>query len=174
MKKKSSSKTVSNNSSKTSHKNVTKVKSKSSKDVKNKKIETGNKNFTKHEHHPIFREEKTIGQKAADFIANFGGSWTFVISLIVILLAWMAINAFILTQKPFDPYPFILLNLVLSTLAAFQAPIILMAQNRQTQRDRIDAKYDHAINRKSERENRKMMRDLAILKRHLLDVKRKV
>ncbi len=128
---------------------------------------------TKHEYHPIFRQELTFGQRAADFIANFGGSWTFVLLLGFLIFVWMASNVYFLTRKPFDPYPFILLNLVLSTLAAFQAPVILMAQNRQGERDRIDAKYDHQINRKAEREIQMIQKDIANLKRHILDVKRK-
>ena len=119
---------------------------------------------TKNHHHPIFRQKLTLGQKAADFIATFGGSWTFVISLGLILLLWMLVNSyFLIFRTTFDPYPFILLNLVLSSLAAFQAPVILMAQNRQGERDRVDAKYDHAVNRKAERENRKMMKDLEVI-----------
>ncbi|NQV90961.1 DUF1003 domain-containing protein [Candidatus Woesearchaeota archaeon] len=123
----------------------------------------------KHDNHPRFRQELTFGQKAADFIATFGGSWTFVISLSLILIFWMIINVILYAkyQSTFDKYPFILLNLVLSTLAAFQAPIILMAQGRQGEHDRIDANYDHAINRKAERENRKMMQDLEYIKQKL-------
>ncbi len=75
-------------------------------------------------------------------------------------MIWIAINGFYLLKKPFDPYPFILLNLVLSNLAALQAPIILMSQNRQVERDRIDARYDHAVNRKAEREIQIVQKDL--------------
>ena len=129
---------------------------------------------TKNHHHPIFRQKLTLGQKAADFIATFGGSWTFVISLGLILLLWMLVNSyFLIFRTTFDPYPFILLNLVLSSLAAFQAPVILMAANRQGQRDRIDAKYDHAINRKAEREVKRIMKDLDSIKRVLRDIKKK-
>jgi uncharacterized membrane protein len=116
----------------------------------------------KHENHPRFRQNLSFGQRAADFIATFGGSWTFVISLSFILVFWMGLNV-----------PFILLNLVLSTLAAFQAPIILMAQGRQGEHDRIDANYDHAINRKAERQNRKMMKDIESMKRMIRELKNK-
>lgn len=119
---------------------------------------------TKHKNHPIFRQKLTLGQKAADIVASFGGSWTFIGIFFFFLFIWMIINAWILVTRPFDPYPFILLNLVLSCLAAVQAPIILMSQNRQQERDRIDAKYDHAINRKAERENQHMMKDLDKIK----------
>ena len=153
-----------------------KVSKNTSKKSSKKKSKNNNyKHPTKHNDHPIFREKLTLGQRAADFIATFGGSWTFVISLAVILVFWMALNVYLLAtyNKTFDKYPFILLNLVLSTLAAFQAPIILMAQGRQGERDRIDANYDHAINRKAERENRKMMKDLESIKRYLRDIKKK-
>src|SRR3989344_5762089 len=116
--------------------------------------------FLNGEHHPRLTEELSLGQKAADIIASFGGSWTFISIFLFILFAWMIFNTIYLLNKAFDPYPYILLNLVLSCLAALQAPIILMAQNRQAQRDRIDAKYDHQINRKAEREIQRVQKDL--------------
>jgi uncharacterized membrane protein len=117
---------------------------------------------------PLFvRQKLTLGQKTADKISTFGGSWTFIILFFVFLLGWIVINSFLLTIKPYDPYPFILLNLVLSCLAAIQAPIILMAQNRQAERDRLQAKYDYAVNRMAERENRLMMKDLTAIRRKL-------
>jgi len=128
---------------------------------------------TKNEHHPRLREQLSVGQKAADVLASVGGSWGFIIFFIVFLVVWMIINAIFLFNKGFDPYPFILLNLVLSCLAALQAPVILMAQNRQTQRDRIDAKYDHQINRKAEREIQLIQKDLQKITRHILELKRK-
>ncbi len=128
---------------------------------------------TKHEHHPIFREELKLGQRAADAIAQFGGSWTFIILFFGLLLIWMGLNSWVLLKKPFDPYPFILLNLVLSCLAAIQAPVILMSQNRQAERDRIDAKYDHAINRKAERENQQLQKDFNKIIRLLKEMKKK-
>tara|TARA_Y100000310_G_scaffold317846_1_gene371178 strand:+ start:3216 stop:3641 length:426 start_codon:yes stop_codon:yes gene_type:complete len=119
----------------------------------------------KNENHPVFRQDLTVGQRAADGIAKFGGSWTFIIIFFVFLGVWMAINSYMILRKPFDPYPFILLNLTLSMLAAIQAPIILMAQNRQGERDRIDAKYDHAVNRKAEREIQLIRKDLDSIRR---------
>ena len=115
---------------------------------------------TNSKHHPIFHEKLTFGQKAADRMAKFGGSWSFIIIVSLILILWVLINSWLLFQKPFDPYPFILLNLLLSCIAAFQAPVILMTQNRQAEKDRIDAKYDHAVNRKAEREIQNMQKDL--------------
>ena len=115
--------------------------------------------------HPLFTQELTLGQRAADKIAVFGGSWTFITIFGIFLLAWMGVNTWIFFNKGFDPYPYILLNLVLSCLAAIQAPIILMAQNRQAQRDRIDAKYDHQVDRKAEREVQRVLKDLYNLRR---------
>jgi uncharacterized membrane protein len=96
----------------------------------------------------------TIGQRLADNVASFGGSWTFILSFAAFLFIWITINAFFLASKPFDPYPFILLNLILSTLAALQAPVIMMSQNRQEEKDRERAKKDYMINLKSELEIR--------------------
>lgn len=96
----------------------------------------------------------TFGQRMADNIASFGGSWTFIIAFFSFLLIWICVNIFVLIQKPFDPYPFILLNLILSCLAAIQAPIIMMSQNRQEQKDRQRAEHDYKINLKSELEIR--------------------
>lgn len=91
----------------------------------------------------------TFGQKAADNLARFAGSWTFIIAFFIILIAWIAVNAFFLV-KPFDAYPFILLNLILSCLASIQAPVIMMSQNRQEQKDRLRAINDYKVNLKSE------------------------
>lgn len=102
-------------------------------------------------------EEKqtlTIGQKIADKVATFGGSWTFIISFGIFIFVWICINMFWLVNKSFDPYPFILLNLILSCLAALQAPVIMMSQNRQEEKDRERAKKDYMINLKSELEIR--------------------
>jgi len=94
----------------------------------------------------------TLGDKLADKIAAFGGSWTFIISFFSFIVIWMAINVWILATRPFDPYPFILLNLILSCLAAIQAPIIMMSQNRQETKDRQRAEHDYRINLKAELE----------------------
>ena len=92
----------------------------------------------------------TTGQKLADKIAVFGGSWTFIMFFFSFILLWMGINIWILASKPFDPYPFILLNLILSCLAAIQAPIIMMSQNRKEQKDRLRSENDYKINLKAE------------------------
>ena len=96
----------------------------------------------------------TIGQRIADKVASFGGSWTFIISFGVFILIWILINMFWLVNKGFDPYPFILLNLILSCLAGLQGPVIMMSQNRQEEKDRDRSKKDYMINLKSEIEIR--------------------
>ncbi|MEZ5386866.1 MAG: DUF1003 domain-containing protein [Prosthecobacter sp.] len=99
-------------------------------------------------------QQLTFGQRLADKIADFGGSWTFIILFCAFLMAWMAINAGVLLARPFDPYPFILLNLMLSFLASLQAPVIMMSQNRQEARDRQRAEGDYKVNLKAELEIR--------------------
>ena len=94
----------------------------------------------------------TLGQRMADKIATFGGSWTFIIFFFSFILFWIGLNIWVLTVKPFDPFPFILLNLILSCLASIQAPIIMMSQNRQEQKDRQRAEHDYKINLKAELE----------------------
>ena len=94
----------------------------------------------------------TFGQRIADRVASFGGSWTFIISFGVFLLVWVIVNTAILLSKAFDPYPYILLNLFLSMLAALQAPVIMMSQNRQAAKDRLKADLDYEINLKAELE----------------------
>jgi len=101
-----------------------------------------------------FLEKRTLGQRLSDHLASFGGSWTFLISFGVFLLIWMAINIAIGATKSFDPYPFILLNLVLSCIAAIQAPIIMMSQKRQEAKDRLRAHNDYQVNLKAELEIR--------------------
>lgn len=117
---------------------------------------------------------KTFGQKAADTLTKHAGSWTFIIIFFIFLITWMAVNAyfFVIYEKgqPWDPYPFILLNLVLSCLAAVQAPIILMSQNREAERDRLRAEYDYAVNRKAEREIQQVQQQLKRIE-HRLDKK---
>lgn len=101
-----------------------------------------------------FEGKSTFGQKLADRVARFGGSWAFIIIFAVILLLWVLLNAFLVARhgNSFDPYPFILLNLFLSMLAALQAPVILMSQNRQAVKDRLDAAHDYEVNLKAELE----------------------
>ena len=97
-------------------------------------------------------KDSTLGQRVADKVAFFGGSWTFIIIFFTFLLIWMFLNFWMLHNKGFDPYPFILLNLILSCLAAIQAPIIMMSQNRQEDKDRDRAEHDYKINLKAELE----------------------
>ena len=101
-----------------------------------------------------FDEQLTFGQRLADRVASFGGSWTFIIIFGCILLAWVILNSFILAKRnaAFDPYPYILLNLFLSMMASVQAPVIMMSQNRQSAKDRLDAAHDYEVNLKAELE----------------------
>ncbi|MBU0668259.1 DUF1003 domain-containing protein, partial [Patescibacteria group bacterium] len=101
-----------------------------------------------------FDRQLTLGEKVADKVATFGGSWTFITMFGFTLVIWMMINGLFLANRGFDPYPFILLNLVLSSLAAIQAPIIMMSQNRQADKDRFMAEHDYQVNLKSELEIR--------------------
>ncbi len=101
--------------------------------------------------HPLLAGKRSLGQRSADKLTSWMGSWTFIITFMIFILLWMSLNIFAWINQ-WDPYPFILLNLVLSCLAAFQAPIILMSQNREAQKDRARAEYDYAVNRKAERE----------------------
>ena len=124
-------------------------------------------------------EEKTtltFGQRVADHVAEFGGSWTFIILFGVFLAIWIGFNAWWLGNTGFDPYPFILLNLILSCIAALQAPVIMMSQNRQEEKDRERAKKDYMINLKSELEIRilheKMDHLLMHQQQELLEIQR--
>jgi len=101
-----------------------------------------------------FEKKLTFGQRLADKVAAFGGSWTFIIIFAAILFSWVLLNTLILASRgnTFDPYPYILLNLFLSMLAAVQAPVILMSQNRQGVKDRLDAAHDYEVNLKAELE----------------------
>ena len=118
--------------------------------------------------HPIFKAPRTLGQRAADALTKWAGSWAFIILFGIVLVIWMVLNtAWIAFGRSWDPYPFILLNLVLSCLAAIQAPIILMSQNREAQKDRQRVQYDYAVNRKAERENREMMQQLNRIEKKL-------
>ena len=115
-------------------------------------------------------DNRTFGQKVADKVAAFGGSWTFIISFFVFILLWIGVNVYFLTNKGFDPYPFILLNLILSCLASLQAPIIMMSQNRQEEKDRERAKKDYEINLKAENEIQLLQEKLdKLLKYHKID-----
>ncbi|QDE39162.1 DUF1003 domain-containing protein [Luteibacter pinisoli] len=96
-----------------------------------------------------FRDDMSFGERLADKVSRFGGSWTFIIVFAAILAAWTGLNSYIL-HRPFDPYPYIFLNLLLSMLAAIQAPVIMMSQNRQAAKDRMDATNDYKVNLKAE------------------------
>jgi len=120
--------------------------------------------------HVIFSTKLSIGQRLADKVSEVAGSWTFIISFLGLFFVWVCVNIYFIFR--WDPYPFILLNLALSTLAALQAPVILMSQNRQAERDRLTAKYDYRVNRKAEREIQDVQKELASIKRLLLKRKK--
>ncbi len=122
-------------------------------------------------------QKPTFGERVADRVAQFGGSWTFILTFLGILTAWIFLNAAILLNKGFDPYPFILLNLILSCVAALQAPVIMMSQNRREKKDRQRAEDDYLINLKAEVEIRNLHRkiDLTIEEQylHLCEIQQK-
>ncbi len=111
-------------------------------------------------------EPATFGQRLADRIATFGGSWRFILIFLAVLIGWITLNAAALLGKPFDPFPFILLNLILSCVAAIQAPVIMMSQNRQEERDRQTARRDYQVNLKAELEIRHLHQKLDHLLSH--------
>ncbi|MSR86085.1 DUF1003 domain-containing protein [Candidatus Woesearchaeota archaeon] len=114
----------------------------------------------------LLHGDLTLGQRCADIIARHVGSWHFIIFFIVFMIFWICLNITAIIGR-WDPYPFILLNFVLSTIAAMQGPIILMAQNRSTERDRRNFKYDYHVNRKAELEIQRVLRELETIKKHL-------
>jgi uncharacterized membrane protein len=101
-----------------------------------------------------FEEKRTLGQRLADRLAAFGGSWKFITIFMGVLFGWIILNSIVLITRRFDPFPFILLNLILSCLAAIQAPVIMMSQNRQEAKDRLRSQHDYQINLKAEIEIR--------------------
>lgn len=111
-----------------------------------------------------FDEQLTFGERLADRIASFGGSWTFILIFIAVLVVWMIFNA--LARHAFDPYPYILLNLVLSCLAALQAPVIMMSQNRAAEKDRMQAQNDYEVNVKAELEIMQLHEKINELREH--------
>jgi uncharacterized membrane protein len=113
-----------------------------------------------------FQKKLSLGERLADQIADFGGSWTFITLFAGFILIWIVINTIVLIVRPFDPYPFILLNLMLSCLAAVQAPIIMMSQNRQETRDRLRSENDYRVNLKAELEIRHLHEKLDHLLQH--------
>ena len=113
-----------------------------------------------------FEQKWSFGERLADRIASFGGSWSFLIIFFVLLTIWIAVNSLVLLWRPVDPYPYILLNLVLSCLAAIQAPIIMMSQNRQETKDRMRSQHDYQVNLKAELEIRILQEKLDHLLSH--------
>ncbi|MDE1154283.1 MAG: DUF1003 domain-containing protein [Acidobacteriaceae bacterium] len=121
----------------------------------------------------IIDEKETFGARIADRVARFGGSWTFIITFIVVLVSYTAINV-ILRGRAWDPYPFILLNLFLSMLAAIQAPVIMMSQNRQDTKDRVRSELDFDVNRRAELEIKEISRRLSVLTDQVGDVEERL
>ncbi|HBD12232.1 MAG TPA: hypothetical protein DCZ13_08805 [Porticoccaceae bacterium] len=113
-----------------------------------------------------FEQQLSFGERLSDRVASFGGSWNFIITFAFVLFFWVLINSLILLWRPFDPYPFILLNLILSCLAALQAPIIMMSQNRQEAKDRLRSEHDYRINLKAELEIRHLHEKIDHLLKH--------
>ncbi len=113
-----------------------------------------------------FEQKWSFGERLADRIASFGGSWSFLIIFFVLLTIWIGVNSLVLLWRPVDPYPYILLNLVLSCLAAIQAPIIMMSQNRQETKDRLRSQHDYQVNLKAELEIRILQEKLDHLLSH--------
>jgi uncharacterized membrane protein len=113
-----------------------------------------------------FQKKLSLGERLADQIADFGGSWPFILLFGGFILVWIVINTIVLLARPFDPYPFILLNLMLSCLAAVQAPVIMMSQNRQEARDRLRSENDYRVNLKAELEIRQLHEKLDHLLQH--------
>lgn len=124
--------------------------------------------------HFLRTQKLTVGQKAADKVTTFAGSWLFIFLVFFYLSIWISINTiWIIYGKIWDPYPFILLNLTLSCLAAIQAPIILMSQNRAADRDRIKSERDYIINRKAEREIKEIQKELKSIRKLIKKPKRR-
>jgi uncharacterized membrane protein len=123
-----------------------------------------------------FEQELTVWERMSDKVASFGGSWRFILGFAVVLVIWVAINSIALLRQPFDPYPYILLNLVLSCLAAIQAPVIMMSQNRQDAKDRLRSEHDYQLNLKAELEIRHLNEKMDLLLtsqwRRLLEIQR--
>ena len=129
-----------------------------------------------HNVNPEFDQTLSFGQRLADKVASFGGSWAFIISFAAVIVVWIGVNSVLMLQRPFDPYPYILLNLVLSCLAALQAPVIMMSQNRQEAKDRMRAEHDYQVNLKAEIEIRQLHTKIDQLTNHswerLLEIQR--
>jgi len=117
----------------------------------------------------VIEEEMSFGERTADSVARFGGSWTFIILVLVLLLIYAGINI-VLQGRAWDPYPFILLNLFLSMMAAIQAPVIMMSQNRQDTKDRVRGELDYDVNRRAEAEIQTLSNKLNLLHEKVCDV----
>ena len=117
----------------------------------------------------VIEEEETFGERVADTVASFGGSWTFIIAFAVVLIAYSSTNV-LLRHRAWDPYPFILLNLFLSMLAAIQAPVIMMSQNRQDKKDRLRGELDYDVNRRAESEIQGLARKINLIGEKIEDV----
>jgi uncharacterized membrane protein len=122
-----------------------------------------------HNPNEVIEEEATFGERIADEVARFGGSWRFIISFAIVLVVYSGANI-LLRQKAWDPYPFILLNLFLSMLAAIQAPVIMMSQNRQDTKDRLRGELDFDVNRRAESEIQSLSRKLNLLGEKMVDI----
>jgi len=124
-------------------------------------------NFSKLDH-PITKVQKTFGQKAADNLTKFIGSWQFIFLFLLILIIWIIVNTgWIIFGNQWDPYPFIFLNLALSCLVAIQAPIILMSQNREAEKERLKLQYDYELTKKSEKEIEEIKKQLDRIEKKL-------
>ncbi|MCK4729973.1 MAG: DUF1003 domain-containing protein [Candidatus Aenigmarchaeota archaeon] len=137
----------------------------------------GKQNFSridktiKKDNHLLHKRKLTFGQKASDKLTRFCGSWTFIIFLFIFIAIWMSINLYGIFAK-WDPYPFILLNFVLSCLAAIEAPIILMSQNREEEKSKLKIERDYLIDKKSEREIEDIQKDLDEIKKLIKNLKK--
>ena len=119
-------------------------------------------------------EQMTIGQKIADKVASGMGSWRFIIIQTAFVVLWVLANLWLISRHPFDPYPFILLNLFFSTQASYAAPFIMMSQNRQATKDRIAAEVDYAVNRKAEEHTEKILERIAGLEEKILTMEGRI
>ncbi|MCM2455045.1 DUF1003 domain-containing protein [Rhizobium sp. CG4] len=149
-------------------------------DVEKRVLEIAkNREFVSTDTNAAFSAETSFGERLADSIARVGGSWGFILTFLAFLIAWAVINVIVLTSDAFDPYPFVFLNLILSMLAAIQAPIIMMSQNRQTTRDRFEAAKDYEVNLKAELEvfalhqkiDMKVLAELAALREDMAGIR---
>lgn len=119
-------------------------------------------------------EQLTFGNKVADKLADFAGSWKFIISFLVIIIIWISINSWVLLFSPYDPYPFILLNLILSCIAALQAPIIMMSQKRQETKDRLRSEHDFEVDVKMETLVEHLVKELRDIKAQQVSILEKI